>query len=154
MSQKENRMKNMTQILCLLLCLWGTSALAWDRPAMAKYGAVYTGQEFLRVDVAHNQADDHAILKISGINHKLDGQMFWAEVRYQAGHPERVVYVFSESDGERPEFYVDNGVGRLMIPNWRGQARVELKLYYDHKLSAETPPEQLATDYENQLKQK
>ncbi|GHT92535.1 hypothetical protein AGMMS49545_10230 [Betaproteobacteria bacterium] len=147
-------MKNIPRILCLLLCLWMPSAFAWEIPSMAKYGAAYAGPELLYVYVAHNQADDHAVIKISGINHELDEQVFWAEVRYQAGHPERVSYVVRTDDKEQPLFYVDGREGTLTLPAWRGQAQVDIKLYYDRPESTTVRPDHLATDYENQLKQK
>lgn len=147
-------MKITAKLLCLLLCLWMPSAFAWDRPAMAKYGAAYAGPELLRVYVAHNQADDHAVIKIYGINHEFDGQAFWAEVRYQAGHPERVLYVVRKGDKEQPLFYVENQEGTLTLPAWRGQTRVEIKLYYDREESVTVRPEHLATDYEKQIQQK
>jgi hypothetical protein len=127
-------MKNLAKMFCLLCCLWGQSAWAWERPEMAKYGAAYAGPELLRVYVAHTWGNDHAVIKIDGVNHELDGRLL--------------------NGGERPLFFVDGGEGKLTLPNWRGQAQVEIRLYYNWGESANTQPEYLASEYEKQSQQK
>ncbi|MDR3323702.1 MAG: hypothetical protein LBS89_05825, partial [Zoogloeaceae bacterium] len=60
-----------SRLFCLALLVVAPFAHAWDRPEMAKYAAAYVGPELLRVYVAHNKADDHAVVKLWGINHPL-----------------------------------------------------------------------------------
>jgi hypothetical protein len=146
-------MKNFKWLCCLALFLCGQGALAWDRPAMSRYGASYQGDELLEVRLAHTAADDHAVLKVSGINHPWDGRVFWVEVRYTAGHPGRIQYVGKENGDERVLLFVQNGRGTLNIPNWRGAPRAELPVTYWREASAEIQPEHLATEYEKQIGQ-
>ncbi|MDR3300271.1 MAG: hypothetical protein LBU43_09830 [Candidatus Accumulibacter sp.] len=141
----------LSRLLCLALLICAPLAHAWDRPEMAKYGAAYFGPEQLCVYVAHNKADDHAVIKIQGINHPLDGHIFWTEVRYQQGHPERIDYVVRENDADKWVLYVDHQSATLYLPNWRGQARAEIRLHYGQDESTRTKPEHLATDYERQI---
>jgi hypothetical protein len=146
-------MKTFKWLCCLVLLLCGQGALAWDRPAMSRYGAFYQGPEQLVVQLAHTAADDHAVLKISGINHPWDGRVFWVKVLYPSGKPGRIHYVGTEDDDERTLLFVENGSGTLYIPNWRGQARAEIQVAYWRDSSAEVLPEHLATDYEKQIGQ-
>jgi hypothetical protein len=146
-------MKMFKWLCCLALLLCGQVALAWDRPEMSKYGASYHGHEQLLVQLAHTAADNHAVLKVSGINHPWDGRVFWVEVRYPAGYPERIQYVSKEKGEERVLLFVDNGRGVLNIPNWRGAPRAELPVVYQRDASAHVLPEHLATDYEKQVGQ-
>ncbi|MDR1887960.1 MAG: hypothetical protein LBQ81_01005 [Zoogloeaceae bacterium] len=147
-------MKAFKLLCCLALFLCGQAALAWDRPVMSKYGAFYQGPEQLVVQLAHTAADDHAIIRISGINHPWDGRVFWAEVRYQPGHHERVNYVTRAEDGsERTLLYVEDGNGSLSLPNWRGALWAQVRVSYWRDASTEVRPEHLATDYEKQIGQ-
>jgi hypothetical protein len=133
----------------LLLCM--PLAHAWERPEMAKYGSAYYGNERLYVYVAHSKADDHAVVKISGINHPLDGHVYWADVKYQVGHPERVSYVVKEKGAPRTVFFVNGTSGTFTISNYRGQEVVELRVSYDREESTRVAPEHLLTDYERQI---
>jgi hypothetical protein len=146
-----------TRLLCaLVLFCVGQTALAWDRPEMSKYGKMYYGDEYLQVVIAHNAADDHAVLKISGINHLWDGQVFWAKVKYWPGKPARASYLIpdkEDEDGERHLFFVGGHDGTLYIHNWHGQEYAEIGLYYSREGSDEVRPEHLATDYETQIGQ-
>ncbi|MDR1350084.1 MAG: hypothetical protein LBJ59_04755 [Zoogloeaceae bacterium] len=147
-------MKTFRLLCCLALLLCGQIALAWDRPAMSKYGAFYQGPEQLVVQLAHTAADDHAVLKISGINHPWDGRVFWVEVRYQPGHTERIYYVSKEGDDERILLYVEDGNGgELSLPDWRGSLWAQVRINYQRYDSREVLPEHLATDYERQIGQ-
>jgi hypothetical protein len=146
-------MKTFKLICCLALFLCGQTALAWDRPVMSKYGVFYHGPEQLTVRLAHNVADDHAVLKISGINHPWDGRVFWAEVRYPPGHPDRILYVIEEAGKERILLFVERGSGALNLPNWRGMAWAEIRVSYWRDESAKVRPEHLVTDYERQIGQ-
>ncbi|GHT80259.1 hypothetical protein AGMMS49960_16970 [Betaproteobacteria bacterium] len=139
-------------LLCLALLSFAPFAHAGERPKMAKYGAAYAGPELLWVYVAHNKADDHAVVKLEGINHPLDGHVFWTEIRYylKPGHPERITYVAREKNAEQAVFYVSDGTATLYLPNWHGQERAEIKLAYSRDRSAQTQPEHLLTDYERQ----
>ncbi|MDR2129527.1 MAG: hypothetical protein LBP52_10770 [Burkholderiaceae bacterium] len=149
-------MRTFKLLFCFALFLCGQgAALAWERPAMSKYGASYEGAEQLTVQLAHTAADNHAVLKISGINHPWDGRVFWVQVRYTPGHPERIQYVSQEKgEAERILLFLENGHGTLNIPNWRGVARAELAVSYSGRdASAAVLPEHLATDYEKQIGQ-
>ncbi|MDR2688722.1 MAG: hypothetical protein LBB76_03060 [Azoarcus sp.] len=139
--------------LCLALLFCTPLAHAWDRPEMAKYGAAYSGPELLWVFVAHTKADDHAVVKLSGINHPLDNHVFWTEVRYQQGHANRTTYIARENNVEKAVFFVDDHEATLYLPNWRGQEHAEIRLHYSQEKSAKTRPEHLATDYERQLEE-
>jgi hypothetical protein len=136
--------------LALLVC--ASLAHAWDRPEMAKYGSAYSGPELLQVYVAHNKADDHAVVKLTGINHPLDGHAFWTEVRYAPGQSNtiRTTYVIREKDAEKAIFFVNGSEGTLYLPNWRGQERAEIKLSYSRSKSSTIQPEHLLTDYARQ----
>jgi hypothetical protein len=135
--------------LVLLLCV--PLAHAWNRPEMAKYGSAYSSNGLLRVYVAHSKADDHAVVKIHGINHPLDDHVYWANIQYHEGRPERVSYVIKEKNTTRTVFFVDGGSGTLSIPNYRGQEMAELRFSYDETESGRVAPEHLLTDYERQI---
>jgi hypothetical protein len=139
------------RLFCFALLSCSPFAHAGDRPEMAKYGAAYAGPELLWVYVGHNKADDHAVVKLEGINHPLDGHVFWTEIRYQPGHPERITYVARDKNTEQAVFFINDHMGTLYLPNWRGQERAEIKLGYSHDRSAQTQPEHLLTDYERQI---
>jgi len=143
----------LSRLLCLALLIGAPLAHAWDRPEMAKYGAAYFGPEQLCVYVAHNKADNHAAIKIQGINHPLDGHVFWTEVRYQQGHPERIDYVARENNTDTPVLYVDHQSATLYLPNWRGQERAEIRLGYSEEESIQNKPEHLLSDYGRQIGQ-
>ncbi|MDR2164814.1 MAG: hypothetical protein LBO79_04120 [Zoogloeaceae bacterium] len=134
--------------LVLLICV--PLAHAQERPEMAKYGAAYAGPELLWVYVAHNKADDHAVVKLQGINHPLDGRTFWAEIRYHPGHPERISYIVRKNGAEKAIFFVNDNTGALYLPNWRGQERAEIRLVYSRDESLHVQPEHLLTDHERQ----
>jgi hypothetical protein len=134
-----------------LLLACAPLAHAWDRPEMAKYGAAYVGDEPLRVYVAHNKADDHAVVKIHGINHPLDGHVYWAKIRYEEGRPGRISYVAKAKDTMRTVLFINGGSGTLTIPNYRSQELAELRASYSEDESRQTAPEHLLTDYARQI---
>jgi len=123
---------------------------------MAEYGKAYRGPELLYVFVAHTKEDGHAVIKISGINHPLNNHTFWAKVTYSNGPfgKTRVSYsVESAKEEDRPGLFIENSSrssATLYLPNYRGQARVEIPLYYDEDESRETRPEHLLTEYNEQ----
>ncbi|MDR0996807.1 MAG: hypothetical protein LBL69_03980 [Zoogloeaceae bacterium] len=144
------------RFLAFFLLTLSATAQAWDRPPMAKYGAAYRGPELMMVYVAANQAGDHALVRVTQINHALDGHIFWTKVRYPEGHPERAYYLLDDSsrpEGERTLLFVEDGSAKLSLPDWHGQKRAEIPLTYDRSESAEVLPEHLATAYEQQLGQ-
>ena len=143
--------------LCLVLLLAATTAHAWNRPEMSSYGAAYQGPEQLQVQVAHNKADNQAVIKIRGINHPLDGHVFWAKVTYQhrqgAGYPDRVLYTDEsiKDEGKRAVLFIQGSSGTLYLPNFRNQLRVEIPVHYNWEASIEMLPEHILTDYERQI---
>jgi hypothetical protein len=138
------------RLLCLALLACAPLAHAWERPEMAKYGSAYAGPELMWVYVAHDKTDEHAVVKLYGINHPLDGHAFWTRIRYHPGHAERVSYVMDENGAEKTVFFVNEHTGTLYLPNWRGQERAEIKLNYSREESSRTQPEHLLTDYARQ----
>lgn len=148
-----------TRLLCLaLLLLSAPSAHAWDRPEMAQYGTAYRGPEHLQVYVAHTKADSHAVIKIRGINHPLDGHVFWTKVAYSNSPqskmlPNRITYTDESVQEERLRsvLFIEDTSGILYLPNYRGQGRVEIPIRYDKDTALETFPQHLATDYERQI---
>ena len=125
---------------------------------MAAYGATYRGPEQLQVYVAHNKADDHAVVKIYGINHPLDGRVFWTKVVYSRsnqgkGFPNRISYIDESVKDEqlRAVLFIEDSSGMLYLPNYRGQERAEIPVHYDTEASREVRPEHILTDYERQI---
>lgn len=126
---------------------------AWDRPEMAKYGAAYAGPELLYVYVAHNKADDHAVVKIQGINHPLDGHVFWTKIAYSTAHSGQRTFYIDETVKEehlQTVLFIEGSSGILYLQNYRGQVRAEIKVVYDQNESRQTLPEHLVADYELQ----
>jgi hypothetical protein len=123
---------------------------------MAKYSAAYSGLDLLWAYVARNKADDHAAVKPTGINHPLDGHVWWTEIRYSPGHAERVSHVIrekgekEEKNAEKAVFFVDGNEATLYPPNWRGQERAEISLHYSRDESSRTQAERPLTDYARQ----
>jgi hypothetical protein len=147
-----------SRLLCLALLLATPFAHAWNRPEMAKYGAAYLGPEQLQVYVAHSKADDRAVIKIRGINHPLDGHVFWTKISYSKSHhskgySDRITYNDDsvKEEGKGAVLFVEDSSGILYLPNYRGQARAEIPLNHDKEASGEVLPEHLLTDYERQI---
>ena len=148
-------MAHIARLLCLglVLLLAAPFARAEMRPEMAEYGQAYRGPENLYVFVAHTKEDGHAVIKISGINHPLDNHTFWAKVTYSNSVesrelPNRISYsVESAKEGERPGLFIEDSSGILYLPNYRGQARAEIRVRYDRDESRETQPQHLLTEY-------
>ena len=143
--------------LCLALLLFiAPLAHAWERPEMAKFGAAYHGPEQLEVYTAHNKADDHAVIKIRGINHPIDGHVFWTKITYSQknrGYPNHITYIDEsiQEEHKRAVLFIEDSSGILYLPDYRGQARVEIPVRYDKEASKEILPEHLLTDYERQI---
>ena len=148
-------MTHIARLLCvgLVLLLVAPFARAEMRPEMAEYGAAYRGPENLYVYVAHTKEDGHAVIKISGINHSLNNHVFWAKVTYSNSVdsrtlPNRISYsVESAKEEERPGLFIEDSSGTLYLPNYRGQARAEIRVGYDRYESRETQPKHLLTEY-------
>lgn len=125
---------------------------------MAAYGTTYNGPEQLEVYVAHTKADDHAVVKIRGINHPLDGRVFWVKVVYskssqREGFPNRILYLDESVKEEhlRAVLLIEDSSGMLYLPNYRGQARAEIPVRYNREFSRGVRPEHILMDYERQI---
>jgi hypothetical protein len=146
----------LTRLFCFALLLITPFAHAWDRPEMARYGAAYADPEQLYVYVAHNKADDHAVIKIQGINHPLDGHVFWTKIAYSYSTTHSAQRTFYTDETVKEEhlktvLFIEGSSGILYLQNYRGQARAEIKVSYNRDESRQTLPEHLATDYERQI---
>lgn len=146
------------RLLCLALLLAAPFAHAWDRPEMSKYGAAYRGPEQLYVHVAHNKADDRAVVRIFGINHPLDGHTYWTRVAYAKsrssnGFADRATYSDTPAKGQSRGvvLFIEDVSGTLYLPNYRGEPLSEIPLQYDREASREVTPEHMMTDYERQI---
>jgi len=153
-------MSFITRLFCLVLLLFMPLAHAWERPEMAAYGATYRGPEQLEIYVAHTKADNYAVVKIYGINHPLDGHVFWTKVNYSKsnhtqGFPDRISYTDESVKAEnlRTVLFIDNSSGVLYLPNYRGQERAEIPVHYSEDFSRQVRPEHILTDYERQIGQ-
>jgi hypothetical protein len=131
------------------------STPVWERPELADYPVAYVGPEQLRVYVAHNKAEDHAFIRILGINHPLDGHIYWAELHYKctpkAG---KAVYRVTGEDGrKRTVLSVIGETAILKLPNWRGQERAKINLTYSlsESQSNTAHPENLIRFYKEQI---
>jgi len=143
-----------SRLLCLALLAVAPLAHAWDRPEMAKYGAAYSGPELLHVYIAHDKADGHALVKIFGINHPLDGRVFWTKIAYnnkKREGPADITYAIDEKGTTGNIVFLDGiGGGELYLSNYRGAAKAVLPLRYDREESTQTAPSRLTDDYERQ----
>jgi hypothetical protein len=133
-------------ILFLMLSVSFLSASAAnDRPEIARYAKAYSGGEGIVVRTLRvgPQANQEAIVQITGIDHKWDGRI----QKMKMEPTQRGVKYVTTADGKRYDVLVmDDGGTELYVP---GIAR-KTTIIYDKALSAQTEPEHLLTEYLDQ----
>ena len=146
-----------TRLLAAALVLVSTASLA-EGMEMAQYGEVYEGPKTMTVELAPNKDGSKALVRITGVNHDWNNQVFLTDVKkvynpyrveYQTtikGAPHTLLWTDAERSPATAVFLQPNGANPM------ANAYQAIPLSFDKKASLQLQTRHLLTDWEKQAK--
>jgi len=144
--------------LLLATCLFASAACLAQPMEMAQYGEVYQGPKTMTVELAPNKDGSKALLRISGVNHDWNNQVFMADVK-KVYNPYRVEYQATIKGAAQTLMWVDGerapATAVFLRPNAANplaNAHDAIAVSFDKTASLQLQPKRLLTEYEKQAK--
>lgn len=137
---------------------FASSASLAQTMEMAQYGEVYTGPKTMTVEVGHSKDGSKALVRIYGINHDWNNQVFMTNVKkvynpyrieYQTtikGAPHTILWAEAERSPTTAVFLQPNGANPM------ANAYQAIPISFDKGASLELNNRHMLSDWEKQAK--